>query len=113
MAAHEPMPVEEIEYEYVVPRILPARAHLTSTSRYEALPPNTSLLANLAAGAFAGIMVRFPAWRDLSMFFGRWMLILYDRSTRSCIRLMLLRLEGKSRAMDGLLTFFPRLACKW
>ncbi|KAH0542091.1 hypothetical protein FGG08_003471 [Glutinoglossum americanum] len=38
MAAHDPMPVEEIEFDY------------------EALPPNTSLLANLAAGAFAGIM---------------------------------------------------------
>ncbi|KAI9816593.1 MAG: Fe(2+) transporter [Pycnora praestabilis] len=40
MAAHDPVPIEELDYDY------------------EGLPPNISLPANLAAGAFAGIATR-------------------------------------------------------
>jgi hypothetical protein len=66
MAAHDPIPVEEIEYEYGFRYAGPARAPLTLLPRYEALPPNTSLLANLAAGAFAGIMVGSPLTASFS-----------------------------------------------
>ncbi len=64
MAQPDAEPVED--YEYVLPRFalmypytrLPI-ANLGLNS-YEGLPPNFSLLQNMAAGAFAGIAVGYP-----------------------------------------------------
>lgn len=57
-------PVED--YEYVSAKLatcwpeLPMTLTRWSTRSYESLPPNFSLLQNMAAGAFAGIAVRRP-----------------------------------------------------
>lgn len=62
MAQPNAEPVEE--YEYVFPSKTSARAANAAcqftdarSNSYEALPPNFSLLQNMAAGAFAGIAV--------------------------------------------------------
>jgi len=48
---------EEVEYECVMWSSLSMGIRLTITHSYEGLPPNFSLSANMAAGAFAGIAV--------------------------------------------------------
>ena len=59
MAAHERVVVEgESEYELVQRLLATAGGNNTdATNSYESLPPNFSLAANMAAGAFAGIAV--------------------------------------------------------
>lgn len=73
-------------------------------SSYEALPPNFSLLQNMAAGAFAGIAVCFlPPLRQMRFFATwHWETDISIRSIRPCIPLMRSRcdtqvLQGKSR----------------
>lgn len=60
MAAHDKLVIDEAdEYEYV-PLTGSRKGSGTDTDRidsYESLPPNFSLAANMAAGAFAGIAV--------------------------------------------------------
>jgi len=48
---------EEAEYECVIWSPLSFDTRLTMSDSYEGLPPNFSLSANMAAGAFAGIAV--------------------------------------------------------
>lgn len=59
---HDKGLIEEDEYEYVMNTrehcVARAQQALTGTFySYEGLPPNFSLAANMAAGAFAGIAV--------------------------------------------------------
>lgn len=50
-------PVEDEGYEYDSSYFQDQIHPLTCSASYEALPPNFSLAANMAAGAFAGIAV--------------------------------------------------------
>ena len=62
MAAQERLPpVGEVEYEYEIRRALLHEEPCSQACRYESLPPNFSLAANMLAGAFAGIAVRLTA----------------------------------------------------
>lgn len=58
MAAHDKLQVEEEEYEYVAITSPNTARTADESYSYEGLPPNFSLAANMAAGAFAGIAVR-------------------------------------------------------
>ena len=61
MATHGQTVVDEveIEHEYSSPAHHPISTAADLPSSYEALPPNFSLSANMLAGAFAGIAVRY------------------------------------------------------
>jgi len=54
MAAH----AEEDAFEYVTDGLNHTHRRADVLFSYESLPPNFSLAANMAAGAFAGIAVR-------------------------------------------------------
>lgn len=72
MAGHDPIPIEEYEYVEAPNAYTSFMLTLLIHSRYEGLPPNFSLSANLLAGAFAGISVSLrqywsmnPSWMKL------------------------------------------------
>ena len=103
MAAHDKLVLEEVddEYEYV------ARA-IDSVSKcsvsdllpsYEGLPPNFSLAANMAAGAFAGIAVCTFKSRDtrqsrLTTYTGALCHVPYRSSQGSCAMSVFPKLDG-------------------
>jgi hypothetical protein len=63
-------PVEEEPYEYVFhdPQ---KRTRAKIDDSYEGLPPNFSLAANMAAGAFAGIAVRCAGYTKVRLWMTR------------------------------------------
>jgi hypothetical protein len=75
--------VEQEEYEYEMNITMDGSGRdADDVDRYESLPPNFSLAANMAAGAFAGIAVSNTlqdAWERMAM------ADMLCRSTLSCI----------------------------
>jgi hypothetical protein len=70
----------------VVCACAPSQGHFANLTRsYESLPPNFSLLQNMAAGAFAGIAVRL---RLAAVCLEHGEADRHDRNTPSCIPLM-------------------------
>src|SRR4051794_27394106 len=80
--------------------------------RYEALPPNTSLLANLAAGAFAGIMVCFASKNILCLVSVSHQLIFTIGTHRHVSRRCCQGEEKHTLQRKSAHCSCPRLACK-